>query len=519
MSDKVAIYCRLSEEDRFKKNKGDDSGSIQNQKLMLTEYAIQQHWEIYNIYSDDDYAGSDRNRPAFNQMISDAKSGLFNIVLCKTQSRFTRELEIVELYIHKLFPQWGIRFVSIVDNIDTNIVGNKKTRQINGLINEWYLEDMSDSIKAALRTRMKAGYFIGSFAPYGYKKDPNQKGHLIPDDNTAYVVKEIFRLYNSGTGRAQIARILNERGIPSPAEYYRIEGIKKCGTGKSNVTYWKYYTVSHILENEVYIGNLVQGQTYNPTYKSKHSSPAPEEKWIRVEKTHETIISEDEWRITMKLWTSRSKPCYVSKGVSTNKYAHTLRCAKCGYGMTTAYNKHKRYFRCNSAKYGKCCCEGTTVFESTLDKAILKEISRLKECYIDEDYIQDNIDAKNRLEEKTEYLLKQISIINAKIQECKNAIKNLYIDKLKGIITDDQFVSLSEQFGKEQQESERQLEQHQNTISMIDSQQQSMHDKSEIILKLLSFSEITREMVNEMIDHIDIDGTRKNRIINIFWNF
>ena len=189
MRDKVAIYCRLSEEDRFKKNKGDDSGSIQNQKLMLTEYAIQQHWEIYKIYSDDDYAGSDRNRPAFNQMISDAKSGLFNIVLCKTQSRFTRELEIVELYIHKLFPQWGIRFVSIVDNIDTNIAGNKKTRQINGLINEWYLEDMSDSIKAALRTRMKAGCFIGSFAPYGYKKDPNQKGHLIPDENTAYVVK------------------------------------------------------------------------------------------------------------------------------------------------------------------------------------------------------------------------------------------------------------------------------------------------------------------------------------------
>ena len=209
----------------------------------------------------------------------------------------------------------------------------------------------------------------------------------------------------------------------------------------------------------------------------------------------------------------------MSKGVSTNKYAHTLRCAKCGYGMTTAYNKHKRYFRCNSAKYGKCCCEGTTVFESTLDKAIFKEISRLKECYIDEEYIQDNIDVKNPLEEKKEYLLKQISIINAKIQECKNAVKNLYIDKLKGIITDDQFVSLSEQFGKEQQESERQLEQHQNTISMIDSQQQSMHDKSEIIHKLLSFSEITREMVNEMIDHIDIDGTRKNRIINIYWNF
>ena len=196
MNNKVAIYCRLSEEDRNKKHKADDSGSIQNQKLMLTEYAFNQHWQVYDIYSDDDYTGADRNRPEFNRMIKDAMDKKFNIVLCKTQSRFTRELEIVELYIHNLFPQLGIRFVSIVDNIDTDIAGNKKTRQINGLINEWYLEDMSDSIKAALRTRMKAGFFIGSFAPYGYKKDPEQRGHLIPDENTAYVVKEIFRLYN-----------------------------------------------------------------------------------------------------------------------------------------------------------------------------------------------------------------------------------------------------------------------------------------------------------------------------------
>ena len=151
MANKVAIYCRLSEEDRDKKNKDDDSGSIRNQKLMLSEYAGRQGWEIYKIYVDDDYAGSDRNRPAFNRMLTEARARNFDIILCKTQSRFTRELEIVEKYIHGLFPEWGIRFVSIVDNIDTAVAGNKKTRQINGLINEWYLEDMSDSIKAALQ--------------------------------------------------------------------------------------------------------------------------------------------------------------------------------------------------------------------------------------------------------------------------------------------------------------------------------------------------------------------------------
>ena len=142
---RAAIYCRLSEEDR---NRGDaDSLSIQNQKSMLVSYAAAHDWEVYAIYSDDDYAGADRRRPAFNRLLKDAEARRFDIVLCKTQSRFTREMELVEKYIHGLFPLWGIRFVSIVDNADTASPGNKKARQISGLVNEWYLEDMSENIR------------------------------------------------------------------------------------------------------------------------------------------------------------------------------------------------------------------------------------------------------------------------------------------------------------------------------------------------------------------------------------
>ena len=148
---KVAIYCRLSEEDRNKQFETDDSGSIQNQKAMLMQYAMEQGWELYNIYSDDDYAGADRRRPEFNRLLEDAEKRRFDIILCKTQSRFTRELELVEKYIHGLFPLWGIRFISIVDNADTANKGNKKSRQINGLVNEWYLEDMSDNIRSVLK--------------------------------------------------------------------------------------------------------------------------------------------------------------------------------------------------------------------------------------------------------------------------------------------------------------------------------------------------------------------------------
>ena len=185
---KVAIYCRLSEEDRNKVNKEDDSNSIKNQKAMLIQYAVSQEWDLYDIYSDDDYAGSDRNRPQFKRLLADAESRKFDIILCKTQSRFTRELELVEKYIHGLFPIWGIRFVSIVDNADTANKGNKKARQINGLVNEWYLEDMSENIRSVLKSRRESGFHIGAFAPYGYEKERALKGHLCVDKEAAEIV-------------------------------------------------------------------------------------------------------------------------------------------------------------------------------------------------------------------------------------------------------------------------------------------------------------------------------------------
>ncbi len=226
---KAALYCRLSEEDRNKPAGTCDSGSIQNQKTMLLQYAMEQGWDVFDIYSDDDYAGADRRRPQFNRLLRDAQQHKFDIVLCKTQSRFTRELELVEKYIHGLFPAWGIRFVSIVDNADTASKGNKKSRQINGLVNEWYLEDMSDNIRSVLDSRRENGFHIGAFALYGYQKDPKQKGRLVIDEEAAAVVREVFTLFSQGYGKTAIARLLNDRGIPNPTEYKR-QGVA-CGIG------------------------------------------------------------------------------------------------------------------------------------------------------------------------------------------------------------------------------------------------------------------------------------------------
>lgn len=215
---KAAIYCRLSKEDeeQEKKDREKESESIQNQKSMLINYAIEKGYDIYHIYSDEDYSGIDRDRPDFNRMIEAASQQKFDIILAKTQSRFTRDMELVEKYLHGKFVEWGIRFIAVVDHVDTADEANKKSRQINGLVNEWYLEDLSNNVRSVLTHKRREGKYIGTFALYGYIKDPEDNNHLLVDPEAAEVVRRIFTLYLSGNGTTRIARILNEEGIPSP---------------------------------------------------------------------------------------------------------------------------------------------------------------------------------------------------------------------------------------------------------------------------------------------------------------
>jgi len=289
---KAAIYCRLSNEDNEKPTPGAESQSIINQKLLLYDYAVKQGFLVQAVYTDEDYSGLDRDRPGFGQMIKDAESGLFDIVLVKTQSRFTRDMEMVEKYIHGRFPAWGIRFIGVLDNVDTKAPGNKKARQIYGLINEWYSEDLSENIRAVLRKKMENGQFIGSFAPYGYKKDAADPRQLVVDDVAAAVVRDIFDMYIGGTSGTKIAESLNRRGILAPTAYKQKAGLKYRNPAGSNAL-WGYSTVVKMLKNPVYIGSLVQGKERKVSYKSRKIAPAPRVEWVVVENNHAPIVSRE----------------------------------------------------------------------------------------------------------------------------------------------------------------------------------------------------------------------------------
>ena len=516
---KVAIYCRLSEEDRNKQFETDDSNSIQNQKAMLLQYAIGQGWEIYNIYSDDDYTGADRRRPEFNRLLKDAETHKFDIILCKTQSRFTRELELVEKYIHGLFPIWGIRFISIVDNADTANKGNKKSRQINGLVNEWYLEDMSENIRSVLTNRRQNGFHIGAFAVYGYKKDPDQKGHLIIDEEAAAIVREVFMLFAQGYGKTAIARMLNDRGIPNPTEYKRLHGLRYMQPKSKTGTLWKYFAISDMLINEMYIGNMVQGKYGSISYKTKQCKPRSKNEWYVVEGTHEPIIDRELWDRVQTLIKQKAKPFTVG---TIGLFARKVRCINCGYTMGSVKSRGKHYLRCTTRHMTKDACIGAFISVDKLEETVIKELKRLAADYLDKDELERNIDFCDNLQAQKDRLLTDITTYKKKIAEYSKGIQELYIDKVRELISESDYMEMSKGFITERDRLKRLLTDEQNRLSEIEEKIAVGDNRRELIEQYVNVDHLTREFVETLIDYISvgrrIPGT-KDILIEIHWNF
>lgn len=516
---KAAIYCRLSEEDRKKLHATDDSESIQNQKALLTQYAAQQEWDVYEIYSDDDYTGSDRSRPAFMKLLRDAKQRKFDIILCKTQSRFTRELELVEKYIHGLFPVWGIRFVSIVDNADTAVRGNKKSRQINGLVNEWYLEDLSENIRSVLTNRRQNGFHIGSFALYGYKKDPEQKGHLIIDPEAAAIVREVFTLFAQGYGKTAIARILNDRGIPNPTEYKRLHGLRyQLPKGKTG-TLWKYFSISNMLTNEIYIGNMVQGKYGSISYKTSQNKPRPKAEWYIVKNTHEPIIDLELWNRVQDRVAQRVRP--FSCG-TIGLFAGKARCINCGYTMRSTKSREKYYLLCPNHHISKDACIGAFIAVDRLEEMVLEELRRLSEQYLDFEKLEKSLPLPCPLQTQKQCLYSDISVCEQKIAQYSNGIRTMYLDRISGIISERDYAELSEEFVSGRQKQEHKLEKLKEKLIRLNGTAESEESTYNRIIQYVKPKHLTREMVERLIDYIYI-GRRipKSRQvpIEIHWNF
>jgi DNA invertase Pin-like site-specific DNA recombinase len=519
---KVAIYCRLSDEDRDKVSSFDDSESIQNQKNLLMRYALDKGWDIYKIYSDDDYSGLDKDRPEFKQMIEDAEDKKFDIILCKHQSRFTRDMELVEKYLHNKFIEWGIRFITIVDAVDTFDRHNKKSRQINGLVNEWYCEDISESIKSVFRLKQQQGKFIGSFASYGYLKDPKDKNKLIVDETAAETVRRIFAWYTNGYGTHKIAHMLNELNIPNPTKYKQLNGYKYTNSSQNNdLGLWNKTTVKRILKNEMYIGNMVQHIREKLNYKSIKNMNLKPREWIIVQDTHPFIIDKN----TFDLVQERLKNNTRSSGEGqAHIFAGKVRCMDCGSTMARNSSTTKyKYLRCSrySASPRKQLCTLYSIRLNELEKVVSEKL-RLHLMELDDDNISSKLSENTYAKERLKTLQKQLRNIEKDINDREMALKALYLDKAKGVITEQQFNEFNQAFTVEKDT----LINNKNTIqNIIDKTISSLNDLSkykQLVQKYKNFSELNPIMVNELIDYIEVgekDANTKEQRIKIHWLF
>ncbi len=493
----MGIYCRLSQEDRNKARSDDDSESIKNQKLMLTDYAQRHGWDIYDIYSDDDYTGTDHSRPGFNRLLRDAENGKINIVLCKSQSRFTRDMEDVEHYIHGLFPLWGVRFVSVVDNADTDVKGNKKSRQINAMVNEWYLEDMSESIRAVLTNHRRNGLFIGAFAPYGYRKDPANKSRLVIDEPAASVVRRIFALYLEGRGKAAIAKQLNAEHIPCPSRYKNEHGLEYKNQHYRSEPLWRYYSVSSILNNEVYIGNLVQNKSHSVSYKTKKTRPTARSEWIRAEHTHEPVIDMKTWELARAISEGRSRP-----GVPTgtvNIFSGKLVCGLCG-GYLGRHKSGKRLvdYRCNTHRYDSERCAGTRITHDLLYSAVSGALREQAAVLSRPERIAAAVTTGNAHDSRIAALNAELSDMQKRKEQCVEANKALLLSRVRGEISEENYKLMSGSF----------LEDIEHFSGMISSVNASLRELRELV------PVTPAETVGRYIDSVKPDNLTVNLFID-----
>ena len=475
---------------------------------------------MYGIYSDDDYAGADRSRPRWKDLLADAKQKKFDVIVCKSQSRFTRELEMVEKYIHGLFPSWGIRFIGVVDNADTDNKGNKKSRQINGLVNEWYLEDMSDSIKAALTTRREQGYHIGSFALYGYIKDPTNDGRLIVDEEAAAVVREVFDMYASGCGKTAIARSLNDRGIPNPTEYKRIKGIQYKTPKHKLGTVWKYFAIADMLSNEMYIGTMVQGKYGSISYKTGQNKPRPKDEWYRVPNTHEAIIDHELWERVQEMLKLNAKPFGNGK---VGLFSRKARCVNCGYTTrTNKQNDGRYYLMCSTRHTAKDACIGAFIAVPALERAVLDELQLLLNENLDRAEVERSIMFADNFDARIAKLESDKATYDKRIAEYSKAVKDAYLDKTRGIITEAQFLEMSREFSTEKERFTVLAKSLDEEITALEAKRERANDRRKIVEAYATVERLDRVMVEKLIDYVSVgkrDPATREVPVEIHWNF
>ena len=432
----VALYIRLSKEDETE----GPSQSVTNQKSLLEEFVKQHKLSVYDIYIDDGFSGTSFDRPAFQRMIADIEAKKVNMVITKDLSRLGRDYIMTGHYMERYFPEKRVRYISLLDGIDTGIESSANDiTPFRAIMNDMYAKDISKKIKSVKRDKQRKGQFIGGKPMYGYKMHPTEKNKIVIDEEVAPIVRRIFAMALEGMSCRKIAATLNEEGIPTPATYANLP----VGNPGPYTGLWSSERISDMLQNETYIGNMVQGRMVKVNYKSKKCLRQPREKWVIVENTHEPLVDRETFQKVRLLVESR-------KHTRSRTYDFLLKglifCHECGYPLATLNRKNaageeRLFFVCRTyqrfTKAGVCTCH--SIKEQTVTEAVLTKVREVCRAYLNPDELLPM--AQKAIEE-----VRAADSTEAGIQALRNRIDTMtanldrmYMDKLSGILNEDDF--------------------------------------------------------------------------------
>lgn len=503
----TALYCRLSQEDEKK----GDSDSIINQRTMLTKYAEENGFCNIEVFVDDGYSGVSFNRPGFQSLLELMENGNVETLITKDLSRLGRNYLEVGQYTEMLFPKWNVRYIAINDNYDSLYSEGNELAPFKNLFNEWYARDTSKKIRAVLKAKAERGERIGTSTPYGYKRDPEHKGRLLIDNETAPIVRRIFEMCAQGMGPKHIGNVLRSEKIFKPTFYrFQADGYYGTVTDTDTPYGWSSQTISKILKNEIYLGHTINCKTRVVSFKDKRTVEVPKNEQYRFENTHEAIIDQETWDTVQKVREGKRRRNNMGE---IDKYSGLLYCADCGSKLYFVRGKSitpETYnFICSRYRkhIGEQLCSAHRIREIALDEIVLEEIRRIT-YYArtkTKEFVQF-INNKSSSENKRELTTKTIELGKKEKRNTElNALfKRLYEDNVLGKVTNEQFRMLSEGYNEEQKEIAEQIPVLQNQIEELKAATVNVERFVAIANKYTDLQELNAEVLRTFIAKIVI---------------
>lgn len=527
----TALYMRLSRDDESY----GDSVSIETQRTILRRFAEENNLHVVGEYIDDGWSGTNFDRPNFQRMMQDVEAGKVNCIASKDLSRFGREHIMMDYYLEFVFPEKGIRYIAVSDNEDTE-KGLSDFVPFKNLFNEWFAKDTSRKVKNSLHAKFLAGERTFAYAPLGYKRDPDVKNRLVIDEETRWIVEKIFDLAFHGAGAAKITGILLDEQVPTPGwlnytRYGTFANIYADAPEKKRYA-WTVAQVKSIVKNETYIGNSVHGIQTNISYKNKKKIRKPPEEWLRIENTHEAIISKEVFEQVQEQIASRRRKM---KAATTQIFSGLVKCADCGwsmsYGTNNSNSKPFHYFVCtNYRQHGPrhCDCTSHYIRYDTLYAYVLSRLqywsaqSDMGEEHLKKQLLHTNDREQQRMVKMRDAELKRAQ---KRQKELDRLFSKLYEDWAAERITEYNFKVLSEKYQTEQAEVLEKIERLQAELATKQQTVVNIDQWINLIQQYAHPEELTAEMLNALIEKIVVhektvgeDG-EKEQTVDIYYRF